>query len=135
MMGRPKLSIADAGRLPDELHVRVRIGHVGLDLLERAGGEEARGRAHKRDLAAIGETTADADHVLLGDADIDRPLRPPLPEAAELGRSYAVVDNDDNSIVALGNLVKRSGESVAAIEQTGGGGLRYAHGRLNSSIA
>jgi len=131
-MGGPKLSMADAGRLPDELHVRVRIGHVGL---ERAGGEEARGRAHKRDLAAIGETTADADHVVLGDADVDRPLRPPLPEAAELGRSYAVVDNDDNSIVALGNLVKRSGESVAAIEQTGGGGLRYAHGRLNSSIA
>src|SRR5579863_3717768 len=95
MMGGPKFSIADAGRLPDELHIGVLISHVRLDLLQSAGGKEARGRADERDLSAIGETSADADHVLLGDADVDGPLRPPLAEAAELRRSDAVVDNDE----------------------------------------
>ena len=119
VMGGPEFSVSDARRLPDELHVRIRVSHVGLDLLQGAGGEEARGGAHKRDLAAIGEPGADADHVLLGDADIDRALRPPLAEAAELGRSNAVVDDDHDPVVALGNLVERGGEGVAAIEQVG----------------
>ncbi len=93
-MGRPELAVTDARRLADELHVGVGIGDVGLDLLERTSGEEARSGADERDLAAVGQAGADADHVLLGDADVDRALGPALAEAGELGRADAVVDDD-----------------------------------------
>jgi len=40
-----------------------------------------------------------------------------LRKAAEDGRSDAIVDDDHCSIVALSNLVERSDEGVAAIEE------------------
>ena len=111
-----EFAIGDARRLADELHVGVGIGDVDLDLFERAGGEEAGRGADEGNLAAIGEPRADADHVLLGDADIDHALGKALLEAGELRRADAVVDDGDDALVALGDVLQRRGECVAAVE-------------------
>ena len=74
-MRRPELAVGHAARHAAELDVVTAVGEVRLDLLERAAGEEAGRAAGERDLAGTGEARADADHVLLGDADVDQPFR------------------------------------------------------------
>ena len=52
-----------------------RSGGVVVDLLVRAGRQEARERMDDRHLALEGERPGLRDHVLLGDAALDEPLR------------------------------------------------------------
>ena len=81
--------------------MRLAVGDVGLDLLERAAGEERRGGADERDQPAVGQAGADADEVLLGDADVDQPVGELLAEADEVARADGVVaDGDDARVLA-----------------------------------
>ena len=117
VMRRPKLAVRHAARNPAELHVVAAVREVGLDLLERAAGQKARGAAGERNLAGAGQTRADADHVLLGDADIDQPVRKPFAELLQVGRADRVVADDDDAAVLLGEREQRLGESDAAVVQ------------------
>src|SRR5947209_14518563 len=91
----------------DEFYVGVGVGDVGLDLLERAAREKRRGPADEGQQAAIRQPGADADHVLLGDADIDKPLRPPRFEGDELRGTNGVVADRDDLLIALGQTLER----------------------------
>ena len=53
----------------------------------------------------------------------------------KLRRADAVVDDDDDARVLLGDRFERAGEGVAAVEQTRRCGSFGAHVRLNSFIA
>ena len=68
----PQLAVGHARALAAQDDVRVAVGDVGLDLLERAAGQERRGGRDERDQPAVGQAGADADQVLLGDADVDQ---------------------------------------------------------------
>ena len=83
VVGRSKLAVGHAGGLPDKLHVEVGVGDIGLHLLQRAAGQKAGCGGNKGDATAVCQTCADADHVLLGNADIDQAIGMLLLEAAE----------------------------------------------------
>src|SRR6202042_938449 len=61
VMRRAQLAVGQARALPAQDDACLAIGHVRLDLLERPAGEEWRG--------------GDAHEILLGDPDIDHPVR------------------------------------------------------------
>ena len=116
MMGRPEFPVSHArAHAAQDDRVAV-VGHVNFDLFERAAGQERRGGADERNEAAVGQSRRNADHVLLGDADIDQPIRKRLLEADEVARSDAVVADRDDAFVALGQVDQRLGEGDAAIE-------------------
>ena len=114
---RSELAIGHAGTDAAELHIGLRVGDVGLDLLERAAGEEARGAADERDLAAVGEPGAGADEVLLGDADVDQALREAIAETVQLRGADRVVADRDDVAVGLGQCHQRRREGVPAVVQ------------------
>src|SRR3546814_2710807 len=89
----------------------------------------AGGAADERNLAAIGEPGADADHCLLGDADVDQPRGKAVAELAELGRSDRIIDHRDDARVGGGQVLDRADIGVAAIEQGDGS----AHRSISSS--
>ena len=62
----------------------VRVDDIGLDLLERAPGEEGRGRTYEGPQARVGQACRDAHHVLLGDADVDESIRKRLAECTQV---------------------------------------------------
>jgi hypothetical protein len=84
VVGGAKLAIGHPRTDPDKLHVGPGIGNIGLDLLERAPGQERRGSADIRHLSAVRQAGAHADHVLFGDADIDQAIRKPVAEPDKL---------------------------------------------------
>ena len=88
-MRRAQRTVAHAGADADQLHRMIGVGNVVLDLLERAGGEEARGRDREDLLARGGQPRGDADQVLLGDADLDDLLGQRLAERRRACRSRA----------------------------------------------
>lgn len=115
MMRRAEFSVRDAGTHPAEFHVRLRVRDVGLDLFERAPGEEAGCRRDERDPAAVRQPGRDADHVLLGDPDVDQPVRERLPETVQLARSDRVVDHANDPMIRLGKLGQRFHVRVPAV--------------------
>ena len=105
------------GLWPHSFTFALRVGDVGLDLLERAAGEERRGAGDERDPPAVGQAGADADHVLLGDADVDQPLRERLAgsrRACSSRRESLTTATIRSSCV--GELDQRALERVAAVE-------------------
>ncbi len=76
-----------------------------------------RRRADVRDEPAVGEAGADADHVLLGDADVDEPIGELVAERAELRRADGVVDDGDDALVGAGKIEQRRGERITAVVQ------------------
>ena len=96
-----------------------RVGRVDLDLLHRSRGEEARGGGDEGDLAAVGQAGADADHVLLRDADVDEPVGEPLLERSELGRPDGVVDDGDDAVVGRCQVGQGGHPGIAAVVQLG----------------
>src|SRR3546814_5650940 len=113
-----------AARNAAQLHIGEAVGAIGLDLLHRARGQEAGGAADERNLAAIGEPGADADHILLGDADVDQPLGKAVAELAELGRSDRIIDHRDDERVGGGQVLDRADIGDVAIEQGEGSAQR-----------
>jgi len=133
MMGRTELAIGHAGAHAAQHDMIAVIGDVGLHLLERAAGQEGRCAADERHEAAIRKAGGDADHVLLGDADIDEAVRERLLEAPEIGRADAVVADGDDALIRLRELDQRLGEGLAAVEGGGRGGDGGVHQRSSSS--
>ena len=74
-MRRAQFPIGHAGTLPAQDNARLTVGDVNLDLLERPAGEEGRSGADEGDQAAVGQPGSHADQVLLGNPDIDHPVR------------------------------------------------------------
>ena len=75
--------------MPTSVHRDVGVGDVVLDLLQRAGGQEARRRDREDLLSRRRQARGDADEVLLGDADLDDLLRQRLRRTARACRSRA----------------------------------------------
>ncbi len=100
----PHLAVAvladrDARVRPHELHVRVGVGDRDADRLE-APDEEARERGGERHLARHGEPRRHADHVRLGDADVERAIRILLREGRRHRRLREVgVERDDARVL------------------------------------
>ena len=69
----------------DDLGVDVLIADVGVELIRGAEGRELRERGQERDEARSRHTGGDAEHVLLGYADVEEPVREFLGEIAYLG--------------------------------------------------
>ena len=118
-MRRAELSVGHAGALPAQHDVDVAVGRVGLDLLERAAGQERRGGRDEGQQAAVGQAGADADEVLLGDADVDQPLGELLAEADEVARADGVVADGDDALVLARQRDQLLRERLAAVVRLG----------------
>ena len=77
----------------------------------------ARGGADEGREAAIGEAGGDADHVLLGDADVDEAIGKFLLEGDEIARADAVIADRDDTLVGARKLDQSLGEGLPAIER------------------
>jgi hypothetical protein len=97
----------------------LRVRHIGLDLLGGAAAEERSGGADEGDQAGGGEARADADHVLLGDADVDQPVGVGGAEAAEVGRADRVVADGDDPLVRGGQLDEGLREDLPVVVRLG----------------
>ena len=117
VMRGPQLAVGHAWAHPAQLDVGIRVGHVSFDLLERASGEKARGGAHERDLAGVGQSGGEPDHGLFGDTDVDQALGKSPGEIADLTGADRVVDHRTNTRIVQRHVFERFGESVATIEQ------------------
>ena len=102
----------DPGFRRESAVVRFHRGRVG-----RPAGDEAGGATDKGDFATIGQARAHADHILLGDADIEKAFRELVAETTEIGRTDAVVADRDNAWIRLGKFDERLGEGLTAIER------------------
>ena len=136
VMRGPQLAVRHAGALPAQHHVMAAVGDVGLDLLERAGGEEGRGGGDERDHPAIREPGGDAHHVLLGDADIDQPVGKFLAERDEVAGADGVVADGDDAAVGARECDQLVAERLPAVERRAVGGCRVAHdaGQLGARL-
>ena len=84
------LAHRDARVARHDLHVQVRIADGLPHLLPGPARGEHRKGARERQLAADGESRGRAHHVLLGNADIEEPVREHLGELRGLGRTRQV---------------------------------------------
>jgi hypothetical protein len=87
VVGGAKFAVRHSWAHAAELHVAIRVRHISFDLLQRSAGQEAGCGGHKGDPAAIGQSGGNANHVLLGNADIDQPIRKCHLERIELARA------------------------------------------------
>ena len=79
------------------------------DELVRPERRERRDRVGEGDEAGLGEARRDADHVLLGDADVEEAVREPLGERLD-DREAEVACQQDDALVLLGELDERPDE-------------------------
>ena len=86
----------------------VQHGAVAHELV-RAERRERRDRVRERDEPGLGETGGDADHVLLGHADVEEPVREPLRERLD-HREAEVTREQDDPLVLLRELDERPDE-------------------------
>ena len=120
MVGGAKFAIGHAGTDSNQLHIGLRIGHVRLDLFQRASGQEGGGGADEGDLATIGQARADADHVLFGDAYIDQTPGEFFTKSPKLGRTDRVIADSDDIAVRGCQFFKHAREGIAAIVKSCG---------------
>ena len=79
------------------------------DELVRPERRERRDRVDEGDEPRLGEAGRDAEHVLLGDADVEEPVREPLRERLD-HREAEVAGEQDDPLVVLGELDERPDE-------------------------
>jgi len=132
MVRGAEFAIGNAARDAAQFHVGLAVGAVDLDLLHCARGQKAAGGADERDLAAVREAGADADHILFGNADVHQPIGKPRAKRAELGGADRIVDHRDDARVGFSQRLYRRDIGVAAVEKPGGGG-RGAHADSSAS--
>ena len=123
MVRRAELAVGETGAHGAEHGREVAVGDVGLDLLGCATGKEGTGGADEGQEPAIGQTGGDADHVLLGDADVDQTIRELLGEGAEIARSNGVVAHRNDALVGSRQFDQRFDKGLPAIEGRYGGDL------------
>ncbi len=93
------------GVMPDDAHRQAGIGAVGADLL---AAEQRRERGERRrvgDEARRGHAGRDADHVLLGDAEVEEAVRMPGGEVV--------------GAVGLGEIGGQHGDAVVMVSEIG----------------
>ena len=110
-MGRAEFAIGHARAHAAENDRKTVVGDVDLDLLERAAGQERRRAADEGNEAAIGEARGHADHVLLGDPDIDEAVGKQLLELREIARADAVVADGDDARSACASSISVSAKA------------------------
>ena len=115
-MGRPELAIRHSGAHPAKDHRIAVVGDVHLDLLETPAGQERRRAADEGQETAIGEACGHADHILLGDPDIDEAVGERFLELGQIAGADAVVADSDDARIGAGELDERFGEGRAAVE-------------------
>src|SRR5699024_8858135 len=100
--------------------------HIGLDLLQCPAGEERAGAADERHQTGGRQTRPDPDHVLLGDAHVDQPVRERLPEGDQVGGADRVVAHGHDPLVLGGQRDQLLGERGAVVVD-GRGGVGECH--------
>src|SRR4029450_10661230 len=96
--------------------VAIRIRAVGFDLFQRPRGQEAGCGRYKSNATAIGQPGGHANHVLLGDADVDQPIRKGSLERVELARANRVVDDPHDAVVLVRQFGQGFDVRVATVE-------------------
>lgn len=96
-MGRPKFAIGHSRTYAAKNDRKTVVCSVDLDLLQRAPRQERRRSANERNETAISEASGDPDHVLFGDADVDKTLGEQLLELHKVTRPDAVVADCDDA--------------------------------------
>ena len=92
------------------------------------------GAADERDVPAERQARADADHVLLGDPDVDQPVGKLRRERDQVAGADRVVADRDDPLVVAGERDQLLGEGDPAVEGLGTGSDRRAH-RASSATA
>ena len=95
VVGGAEFTLGHPRALPAENNTCLAVCDVRLDLLQSATREEGSRSADEGDHPAVGETGADPDEVLLGDPDVDQPVREFLPELRQIARAHRVVADRD----------------------------------------
>ncbi len=106
---------------------------VRLDLLERSARQERRRAADEGDQACVGESGADADEVLFGDADVDEPVGELGLEPVQVAGADRVVADGDDARIRPGELDEFVRERGPVVVGRGGG--RCGGGHASSSRA
>ena len=115
VMGRAEFAVRHSWAHAAQLHVAVGVRHVCFDLFQRSCGQEAGCRRHKGNAAPIGESGGHANHVLLGNADIDQPVRECPLEGIELAGADRVIDDTDDAMVLVRQLGKSFDVGIPAV--------------------
>ena len=123
MVCRAKFAVGETGTHGAQHGREIAVGDVGLDLLGRATGEEGAGGADEGQKTAVGQTGGDADHVLLGDADVYQTIRELFGKGAEVARADGVVAHGDDALVGGRQFDQRFDEGLPAVEGRHGGDL------------
>ena len=113
MVGAAESRIDDAGAHADDGHRQVLVAEIVAHHLERPIERERRDRVGERLAALEREAGADADHALLGDADIDEALGILLAEFRHAAGRRDVGDDDVDVGIGGRRLVERLGEGVS----------------------
>ena len=106
VVGDAVVAVVEAAADADDPHRQLVQDRAVADELVRAERRERRDRVDERDEARLGEAGRDADHVLLGDADVEEAVREPLGERLEHGEAEVAGEQDD-PLVLLGELDER----------------------------
>ncbi len=103
----------EAGVAAADLDVQAGLGDEDPDLVERAHHGEGDERADERHEPRRGQPRCHTEHVLLGDAHLEKAIRIGLRKDIRLGRASRVgVEHDDPRVVS-GQLGNRQAEDVA----------------------
>ena len=113
VMGAAERRIDHAGAHADHGDRQVLIAEIVAHHLERPIEREGRDRIGEGLAALEREAGADADHALLGDADIDEALGILLAELRHAAGRRDVGDDDVDVGIGAGRLVERLGERVS----------------------
>jgi hypothetical protein len=115
-MRRAELAISHPRAHSAEHDREAIIGDVDLDLFEGPSSQEGTRSANKRKETSVRQPRAHSNHVLLGDAHIDEPVRKKLLKPSEIARTDAVVADSDDPLIGLRKLDQCFREGDAAIE-------------------
>ena len=118
VLGRVMRRAVEAEREPgvvaDQAHGQPGKGDVGADLLAAQQRQEGRERRDVGQLAGRGDPGRRRDHVLLGDPELEEPLRVPLLEAEEAVRVLEVGGAGDDRVSLVAEVGQRVGERAQA---------------------
>jgi hypothetical protein len=108
VVGGAEFAVRHSGAHATQLHVAVRVRHVSFDLFQRSCGQEAGCGRHEGNATTVGQPGRHADHVLLGNPDIDQPIRKGPLERIELAGTDGVIDDAYDAVI----FVRQLGEGL-----------------------
>ena len=100
-------AVVEAGADADDAHRQVVQHRAVADELVRAQGRERGDGVDERHVAGLGQARRHADHVLLGDADVDEAVGVALGERLD-GHEAEVAGQEQHARIGVGELGERA---------------------------